>query len=135
MRSRRILLAVSILAAGATVSCLTDPAVDIYHLAADSISAPDTVTIGDTLFIRIHYTLIDGCHSLKRVESTSSVDGLTCRLIGRKIHAMCDDAVRYRSYLFTRPDLVPGIFTISVDQPEGADLVRQVVVLRDKGEG
>jgi hypothetical protein len=48
---------------------------------------------------------------------------------------MCDEAVRYRSYLFTRSVLVPGIFTITVDQPEGEDLVRQVVVLRDKGEG
>jgi hypothetical protein len=135
MNGSRILLILSILSAGTALSCLTDPEISIYHLAADSISAPDTVTTADTLFIRIHYTLVSGCHSLKRVESTSFVDGLTCRLIGRELHAMCDEAVRYRSYLFTRSVLVPGIFTITVDQPEGEDLVRQVVVLRDKGEG
>ena len=135
MRRCRLVLILGTAATLAMLSCVTDPVERTYPLAADSITAPDTVAVTDPLVVQIHYTLPNGCHSLHRVNCSDVPDGVVCRLIGRKVNMMCDQMVRYRTWEITRSVLVPGTFTVEVDQPTGPHLVKEVVIIRDKGDG
>ena len=122
-----LLLAVSLLQCG-----LIGPSVDRFVIRVADISAPSMISASDTLQIRFAGGIgPDGCWNLDRVDRQATKGTLELTFRGKhevRVGFDCTQMPTALDYVERIPPPLETPFSITVHQPDGKILRRQVII-------
>jgi hypothetical protein len=134
--TRRLRLLASCLAAAivgqASCSWITGVDDDEFRIRVDSIVAPASVGVNDTLRLTLYgFVGPSGCYSLDRIDAHRTTHSIELTVRGRHRSGRgvaCTQAMVFLNHLYAVPPPLGIPFSVQVRQPDGSLLTRPIPV-------